>query len=129
MTFIPLLQPGPYEVTFTLSGFQPVVVTGIDLHVNDRLEVNAKLGITAVSETIEVSAASQFVQPSPSVQSLIGPTAVQELPLNNRSFAQLATLVPGVSSDLGDEVNFGLTNVMSISINGARRNGVNWLYW
>jgi hypothetical protein len=122
----PSLQPGAYEVTFTLSGFQPQVRTGIDLHVNDRLELNAKMGI-GVTQTVEVSAASQFIQPSPAVQTLMGPTQVQELPLNNRSFLQLATLVPGVSSDLGDEVNFGLTNTTSISINGGRRNGVNWL--
>jgi len=28
------------------------------------------------------------------VQNLMGPTQVQELPLNNRNFVQLATLVP-----------------------------------
>lgn len=120
------LQPGTYEVTFTLAGFQPNVARGIELHVSDRLDVNAKLGV-GVTQTVEVSAASQFVQSSPAVQTLMGPTQVQELPLNNRSFLQLATLVPGVSSDLADEVNFGLTNVVSISINGGRRNAVNWL--
>jgi hypothetical protein len=122
-----LLQPGTYEVTFTLSGFQPVVVKGIELHVNDRIEVNGKLGISQVSETVEVSAASQFVQATPSVQNLMGPTQVQELPLNNRNFVQLATLVPGVSSDLSDEVGVGLTSTVSISVNGGRRNAVNWL--
>lgn len=122
----PSLQPGPYEVTFTLSGFQPNVLTGIELRVNDRLDLNARMGV-GVTQTVEVSAASQFIQRSPAVQTLMGPTQVQELPLNNRSFLQLATLVPGVSSDLGDEVNFGLTNTTSISINGSRRNGVNWL--
>ena len=120
------LQPGTYEVTFTMAGFQPNVSKGIELHVTDRLEVNAKLGV-GVSQTVEVSAASQFVQPSPAVSTLMGPTQVQELPLNNRNFVQLATLVPGVSSDLGDEVGIGLTNVVSISINGGRRNAVNWL--
>jgi len=120
------LRPGTYEVTFNLSGFNPQAVRGIELHVNDRLEINGKLGV-GVTETVEVSAASQFVQPSPAVQSLMGPTQVQELPLNNRNFVQLATLVPGVSSDLGDEVGIGLTNVVSISVNGSRRNGVNWL--
>ena len=52
---------------------------------------------------------------------------VQELPLNNRNFVQLATLAPGVSSDLADEVGVGLASTVSISINGARRNAVNWL--
>jgi len=35
--------------------------------------------------------------------------------------------VPGVSSSLADEVGIGLTNLTSLSINGARRNGINWL--
>jgi hypothetical protein len=52
---------------------------------------------------------------------------VQELPLNNRNFVQLAVLAPGVSSDLSDEVGVGLTSTVSMSINGARRNAVNWL--
>ena len=120
------LRPGNYEVTFNLSGFNPQTVRNIELHVNDRLEINGKLGV-GVEETVEVSAASQFVQPSPAVQTLMGPTQVQELPLNNRNFVQLATLVPGVSSDLGDEVGIGLTNVVSVSIAGSRRNAVNWL--
>jgi hypothetical protein len=120
------LQPGTYELTINMTGFQPFVVRGIELRVNDRQEINGKLGV-GVTEAVEVSAASQFVQPSPAVQTLVGPTQVQELPLNNRNFVQLATLVPGVSSDLSDEVGIGLTNVVSISINGGRRNAVNWL--
>src|SRR5258708_22439997 len=123
----PLLQPGEYEVTFTLSGFQSRTIKGIQLHVDDGLEVNGQLGVGGVNESVQVSAASQFVQPSPQVQTLMGPTQMQELPLNNRNFVQLATLVPGVSSDLSDEVGIGLTSSVSISINGARRNALNWL--
>src|SRR3954471_23829252 len=123
----PLLQPGEYEVAFTLSGFQSRTIKGIQLHVNDRLEVNGAMGVSGVSETVEVSAAQQFVQPTPSVQNLMGPTQIQELPLNNRNFVQLAPLVPGVSSDLSDEVGIGLTSTVSISVAGGRRNAVNWL--
>ena len=67
------------------------------------------------------------MQPTPAVQNLVDSKQVQELPLNNRNFVQLATLAPGVSSDLPDEVGIGLTSTVSISINGARRNAVNWL--
>ena len=76
---------------------------------------------------MEVSAAAQLFQPTPAVQTLMGPTQVQELPLNNRNFVQLATLVPGVTSSLADEVGIGLASMVSLSIAGARRNAVNWL--
>jgi carboxypeptidase family protein len=122
-----LLPVGDYDVTFRLQGFQPYTVRNIALHVNDRVEVNGRLGVGTISENVEVSAASTFVQPTPAVQSLIGATQAQELPINNRNFVQLAALAPGVSSDLADEANFGLSSLASISVNGARRNAVNWL--
>lgn len=123
----PLLPVGDYEVRFTLAGFQPQVVGGIRLSVSDRLSINGTLGVSGVAETVQVTAAAQFVQATPAVQNLIGATQVQELPLNNRNFVQLATLTPGVSSDLPDEVGVGLASVVSISVNGGRRNAVNWM--
>ena len=79
-----------------------------------------------VSEVVEVTGQTQ-TQPTAAVQNLIDSRQVQELPLNNRNFVQLAELAPGVSSDLADEVGIGLASTMSLSINGARRNAVNWL--
>ncbi len=123
---VPFLPVGQYELTFSLAGFQPFVAKGINLHVNDRLTVNATLSLGGQETAIEVSAAASMIQTTPAVQTLMGATQLQELPLNNRNFVQLATLVPGVSSSLADEVGIGLTNVVSISIAGARRNAVNW---
>ncbi|HLA76615.1 MAG TPA: carboxypeptidase-like regulatory domain-containing protein [Vicinamibacteria bacterium] len=121
-----LLSVGRYEVTFRLTGFKSSTAKGITLHVNDRLEINGTLGLGEVTDVVEVTAAAQMIQATPAVQNLMGPTQVQELPLNNRNFVQLATLVPGVNSSLPDEVGIGLTSLVSISMAGARRNGVNW---
>jgi hypothetical protein len=123
----PLLPTGRYEVTFALSGFQAQTAQNISLHVNDRIQVDMVLKTGAITETVEVTAAAQMIQPTAAVQTLMSPTQVQELPLNNRNFVQLATLVPGVTSNLADEVGIGLTSTVSISINGQRRNAVNWL--
>ena len=121
----PLLPIGDYEITFTLSGFQTRVVR-VPLSVNDRLEINSQMSVGGVTETVEVAARS-LAQPTAAVQNLVDAARVQELPINNRNFALLATMAPGVSSDLADEVGVGLANRMDLSINGARRNAVNWL--
>ena len=123
---LPYLTNGDYDITFSMPGFKAHVAKGIALHVNDRLEVGASLKVEGVTETVEVTASAQLIQPGPAVQNLMGSTQVQELPLNNRNFVQLATLVPGVNSSLSDEVGIGLTSTVSLSIAGARRNAVNW---
>ena len=122
-----LLPIGAYELTFELSGFQSVTLKNIDLHVNDRLKLDAHLTVGGVAESVQVTAGQSLVQPIAALQSTMTATQVKELPLNNRNFVQLATLAPGVSSDLADEVGVGLTSTVSISINGGRRNAVNWL--
>jgi hypothetical protein len=123
---LPFLPPGTYEIVFSMAGFKSHTAKSITLHVNDRLEVNSQLTVSGMETTVEVSAAAQLIQATPAVQNLMGSTQVQELPLNNRNFIQLATLVPGVNSSLPDEVGIGLTANISISIAGARRNAVNW---
>jgi hypothetical protein len=122
-----LLPVGAYEVTFELSGFESVTFKNIDLHVNDRLKLDGRLKVGGIAETVEVTTGQALVQPIAALQTTMGSLQVNEMPLNNRNFVQLATLAPGVSSDLTDEVGVGLTSTVSISINGGRRNAVNWL--
>lgn len=123
------LQVGNYEISFLLPNFQPFTARGISLHVNDRLQVNGKLVAGAV-ETLTVTA-ERLVQPTATVQYLVSRTAVQELPLLNRTFVQLATLVPGVSSDLFENLCFcapeDLGSALATTINGGRWSAVNWL--
>lgn len=70
---------------------------------------------------------------SPSPTPTITPAAntitrrqLAELPSLNRNFLPFIELAPGVSSDLPDEPGFGLSNFTNISINGLRRNAVNY---
>jgi hypothetical protein len=119
------LPVGNYEISFLLPNFRPFTARGISLHVNDRLQVNGKLIVGAV-ETLTVTA-ERLVQPTSAVQHLIQQVAIRELPLLTRTFVQLATLVPGVSSDLREEACFCDQGNLDISINGARRSSVNWL--
>jgi len=119
------LPVGRYEISFFLPQFQPYTATGISLHVNDRLQVNAKLNAGAV-ETLTVTE-QRLVQPTSAVQTLIQEGAIRQLPQLTRTPIQLVTLVPGVSSDLREDACFCDQGNLNISINGARRSAVNWL--
>ena len=122
------LPVGTYRVKITAGGFQTSERTGIVLHASDRLTVDASLEVGAVESTITVATETTvMVQETSVVQGLVNEKQMLELPLNNRNFVQLVTLVPGVVDSLPDEVGIGLTSLVSISINGTRRNAVNWL--
>ena len=60
---LPYLINGEYEITFSLSGFKTYVAKNISLHVNDRLDVSATLGVQGVTEAVEVTDSAQLIQP------------------------------------------------------------------
>src|SRR6266404_3327486 len=129
----PFLLAGHYSVTVEAAGFKKYVKTDIDLNVNDRIAVDATLEPGAVSEEVVVTAgAVQIETQTATASGLVSNLEVRELPLNNRNFIQLVTLLPGVSSTMTDQAYigttnpFGQTNTVSISINGGRTSQNNW---
>jgi len=126
----PRLPPGAYELTFAFAGFEACTVKEVRLHVGDRVRVDAVL-FNGLRE-IATSCAFPWAPSAPTIESYMSSTQINELPFNNRNFVQMAALVPGVSSDLEDEVGTpaqggGLTPRASLSMNGTRRSAVNWL--
>src|ERR1044072_7483236 len=59
---MPLLQPGHYEVTVQLQGFQTMVRSGITVTVGQQAVVDAKLSLGNVSESITVEGAAPLVE-------------------------------------------------------------------
>ena len=93
---LPYLINGEYEIIFTMSGFKTLRGEGHQ-PARERPARGERLARGAAWRRVEVTASAELIQPTPAVQNLMGSTQVQELPLNNRNFVQLATLVPGVS--------------------------------
>ena len=120
------LMPGRYTIKVEQKGFKGYV-QNITLNVRDRRQVAIVLEIGALSETVTVTDEPPLIQESSTGQTLISNKQIVEIPLVNRDFTKLLELVPGVSSDLTDETSLGLTNRAAVSINGLRRNGVNFL--
>ena len=119
------LVPGTYTLSVEQPNFKKYVESGLNLNAKDRRTLNIVLEAGNVSESVTVTAQQNVVQDSPTGQTLISNTQVLEIPLQNRDFTKLLELVPGVSSSLDDETQFGLSSRFDVSINGMRRNGVN----
>lgn len=122
-----LIPPGTYDLSVKAQGFKEYLSKGLELSVNDRKTINIPLETGAVSESVTVTAEAPLIQTTPTVGDVVENRRVVELPLNNRNFMQLLTLVPGVSSDGTSEIGIGLTNTVNFAINGTRRNSINFL--
>ena len=121
------LPLGRYTVTVTANGFKKYIASDVILNVGEHRTLNVTLALGQVSEEVTVTAATIPVQVSSGAQNTtITGTQIRELQLNNRNFEQLVALQPGVSSTLPDQIQFGITNTDSVSVNGARTSANNW---
>jgi outer membrane receptor protein involved in Fe transport len=118
---VPILQPGDYEIHVTQTGFQTITRRGIQLTVGQNAVVDISLEVGRIAEELTVTGAAPTINTtSGALSGLVGDKEIRELPLNGRSFQQLALLQTGVTPALaaGNDVVGGRTP--KISINGAR---------
>jgi hypothetical protein len=95
----PNLLPGTYEVRTEAKGFSVEVQTGITLTVGEQQVLNFTLRVGQASQTVVVISEAPTVElASSTISATVSSTTVRELPLNGRSWTDLATLQPGVSS-------------------------------
>ena len=101
---LPLLPPGEYEMEFTAAQFQTVIRSGVRLTVGQDATQDAALTPAGVSAMVQVDSAHETVDTtSATLSSLVTQEQIRDLPLNGRSFEQLALLQPGVTGALGRE--------------------------
>src|SRR2546425_12337812 len=94
----PGLGLGNYEVKAELPGFRTAVRTGIQLMVAAEEVVNLTLSVGAVTEQVQVTGEPPLVETtSATLSGLVDDKKIRDLPLNGRSFEQLAFLQPGVT--------------------------------
>lgn len=93
----PNLPAGEYELTASAAGFATQLRGGITLTVGQQLLLNLTLKVGSATESVTVTSEAPTVN---LVNSNLGGVAdaktVEELPLNGRSWTDLAALEPGV---------------------------------
>src|ERR1700680_1249255 len=89
---------GIYRLEIEKPGFKTVTKPDIFFHVQDAIEVNFEMAVGSVSESINVQAGAPTVQlATSSVGAVVDSIPVRELPLDGRSWTDLANLQPGVA--------------------------------
>jgi hypothetical protein len=95
--YISNLPPGPYRIEVMQTGFNTVIKPGVILHVQDAVEINFELTVGSVSESVTVKGGAPPVELATSeLGTVVDARTVRELPLNGRSWTDLATLQAGV---------------------------------
>jgi len=119
----PGLPVGEYEITGELQGFKRSVRSGITLQVNQNAQVDLRLEVGTVAESVEVVGEAPLVNTTnATVGEVIENRRVRDLPLNGRGALALTLLTTGVVSNAGP-TNSGFGDrgiqISSISINGS----------
>jgi hypothetical protein len=103
----PNLLPGNYEVTFSASGFATQVSSGVTLTVGAQQVLNVSLRVGTMSQQVTVTGEAPTVElASSALNAVVEAPTIVGLPLNGRSWTDLASLQPGVAG-VETQVPFG----------------------
>jgi hypothetical protein len=113
----PAVRATKYVLRFEAPGFAPAERT-VTLLVGQTPSIEVALQLASVGTTVAVQTEIADVETSSStVAGNVSPTEVSKLPLNGRNYLQLATLVPGITSNDVTNSPLGATDSGKLQIN------------
>ena len=115
----PYLLPGTYTVVVQADGFRKFTQTGLQLTVNNRVDLPVVLEVGAVMDEVTVTASSPLLDTTASAASTLTNREVNSLPMFGNSALLLARSVPGVQWT-GQPNYLGLhSNIGASAVNAA----------
>lgn len=115
-----LLPAGEYEIRAEMKGFR-TLVRNATVETGSSTTVDLPMQVGATREIVTVEAASaQISYDSNTIDGVITRQKIQELPLNGRSFLNLAYLEPGVTVSPGTTSQYN--SLFSVSVLGGDSN-------
>jgi Carboxypeptidase regulatory-like domain len=116
------LTPGTYSVTAELQGFRKVMRDNLGVRLGDRLEVDFKLEVGRLEETVTVAADTPLLETrSGSAGQVIDEKQIALMPLSDGNPFVLARLAPGIAytGDLKFSRPFDNAGTSAITADGA----------
>jgi len=123
---ISAIPPGTYDLKAELTGFRTVEKQGLVVQVGSANRLAFTMDVGEISEALTVVAHSPLIQTeNAAISTVIENRAIVELPLNGRNYLQLASLIPGAttngpSSSQGKQRMGGQRNSFALNVAGQR---------
>jgi Carboxypeptidase regulatory-like domain len=106
------LQPGPYELIITASGFAEYKQERVVVEVGRLISIDAAMKVGGTEASVEITSGILGVNiENKDFSSNINQTAINELPINGRRWSNFVILTPGVVPD----GSFGLLSFRGVS--------------
>src|ERR1039458_8593563 len=121
----PALPPAVYNITVERAGFKTELKSNITLQVQQAARIDFSLSVGQISQTVSVAADAALLSLEDStIGQVVENKRIEELPLNGRSYLQLAALSAGAtntsSPSSGSSMQGGSRGASSLTINGQR---------
>jgi len=119
------LIPGTYQIVVEHPGFKKIVRDGLELRVNDRLEVNLTLELGAVDQSVTVVGETPLLNTATaSIGTVVDSRRVADLPVSYGNPYELIGLATGASFTRDPRLDrpFEPTHIVGYTIDGTRAN-------
>ncbi len=129
----PALPTGHYTITSEMTGFKTVALSNVEVGVDQRVRINIKHEVGAMTESVSVTAETPLIQTSSSeLGTTVGSTQIEALPLNGRNFVNLTRPIPGVlrgipGANIDGDGSLAWRASASFSANGQRPRDNNYM--
>ncbi len=120
----PTLPAGAYNIAAELSGFSSVNVESIQLRIASLRTLDLSMSQSTVQETITVTADVPLIATTPALGTVVSQAELENLPLNGRQFANLASLAPGTSLAVNPDPT--KPGQLVVALNGGVGRNVNY---
>ena len=119
------IPPGTYTITIAMQGFATVVYEKTELLVGQKRTFDTELKLSSSSQTVTVTEEIPLIQTGSSeIQGNVSPVEVSSLPVVDRNFAGLMTLVPGVRP--AESFDPTKSHSGNVTVNGSDGRGIDY---
>lgn len=119
---------GDYSIAVVAEGFSRTIAESINLTINARQRVDLSLQVATTSETVVITGAADLLEKDTSdIGQVVQRQQIVALPLNGRSYANLALLAPGVRESHTNSAAGGGGREAAFNVNGLRATVNNFL--